>query len=227
VYLYGSAVVGGFAPGVSDIDLLVVLERDLDDATSALLRTFHAKVTEQHPDWDDRLELVYVGRGTLANFRSGGSLGVISPGEPFHLRDGVELWISNFYQVRETGVTVFGPPPADTVPPVSWSEFRTEIRRYADEVCSRDLPEATPDGRAYCVLTMCRAFATIRDDRAYSKDEAAALVRSSMPEWAWLIDEAVSCRLSRGRSGFADERTIEAARRFVALVGNMIVPIAQ
>jgi hypothetical protein len=227
VYLYGSATVGGFLPGVSDIDLLVVLERDLDEAAVAALGVFHTRAIEQHSDWDDRLELVYVGRGTLANFRSGGSLGVISPGEPFHVRDGVELWISNFYLVRETGVTVSGPPPAETIPPVSWSDFRVEIRRYADEVRSRDLFGATPGSRAYCVLTMCRALATLRDERAYSKDEAVALVRVSMPEWAWLIDEAARCRLSHGRAGLADEGTIEAARRFVALVGDMIVPIAR
>jgi len=222
VYLYGSSTVGGFVAGVSDLDLLVVLERDLDDAAVAALGAVHAEAIAQHPEWDDRLELVYVGRSTLANFRSGGSLGVVSPGEPFHVRDGVELWISNFYLARETGATVFGPPPVETIPSVSWADFRAEIRRYADEIRSRDMVEATPGGRAYCVLTMCRALATLRDEQAYSKDEAAALVRVAMPAWAWLIDEAARCRLSSGRTGLADAAAIEAARRFVALVRDMI-----
>ncbi len=221
-YLYGSAVAGGFVPGISDIDLLVVVERDLDEATAAALRTFHGSVLQRHAEWEDRLELVYVGRGTLSDFRAGGLLGVISSGEPFHLRRGVELWIGNFYLVRETGVTVFGPPPADTIPPVSWADFLTEIRRYADEVRSRDLRNATPGERAYCVLTMCRALATVRDDRTYSKEAGAALVRSWMPEWAWLIDGASTCRLARGHAGFADERAIEAAVTFVSLVGDAI-----
>ena len=226
-YLQGSAVAGGFVPGTSDIDLLVVVERDLDEVTAAALRTFHGSVVQRHAEWENRLELVYVGRGTLSDFRAGGLLGVISPGEPFHVRRGVELWIGNFYLVRETGVTVFGPPPADTIPPVSWAEFLTEIRRYADEVRSRDLRNATPGDRAYCVLTMCRALATVRDDRTYAKEEGAALVRSWMPEWAWLIDEASSCRLARGHAGFADERAIEAAVTFVALVGDAISEIAR
>lgn len=225
-YLYGSAVVGGFVPGISDIHLLVVVERDLDAAAAAALRNSHGKVVQRHAEWEDRLELVYVGRGTLSDFRAGGLLGVISPGEPFHLRRGVELWIGNFYLVRETGVTVFGPPPADTIPPVSWADFLTEIRRYADEVRSRDLRNATPGDRAYCVLTMCRALATVRDDRTYSKEEGAALVRSWMPEWAWLIDEASSCRLARGHAGFADERAIEAAVTFVSLVGDAITRLS-
>jgi len=227
VYLYGSTVVGGFVADVSDIDLLVVTQRDLDAALAERLEAFHSEFVECHPDWDDRLELVYVGLDTLANFRAGGSLAVISPGEPFHLRDGVELWISNFYLVRETGVTLFGPPPADTIPPVSWTDFLTEIRRYADEVRSRNLRCATPAGRAYCVLTMCRALATIRNDRPCSKQEGAALVRSWMPEWAWLIDEAECCRLSRGRWGLTDDRVTEAAESFVALVGDAILTISQ
>jgi hypothetical protein len=74
---------------------------------------------------------------------------------------------------------------------------------------------------------MCRALATLRDDRTHSKDEAGAVVRSWMPEWAWLIDEAMTCRLSGGRVGLEDARTIEAARRFVTLVGDMIAPIAR
>ncbi len=222
VYLYGSAVVGGFVADVSDIDLLVVTRHDLDAAIAGRLDTFHSAVEARHRDWTDRLELVYVGRETLANFRAGGRLGVISPGEPFHLRDGVELWTGNFYLVRETGETLLGPPPADTIPSVSWAEFLAETRRYADEVRSRDLRSATPGDRAYSVLTMCRALATIRNDRPCSKQEGADLVRSWMPQWGWLIDEAEDCRLSRGRSGLADEATIEAAASVIALLGDEI-----
>jgi len=227
VYLYGSAVVGGFVTDVSDIDLLVVTQRDLDAAVAERLEAFHSEFVGRHPDWDDRLELVYVGQDTLAHFRAGGGLGVISPGEPFHLRDGVELWIGNFYLVRETGRTLVGPPPADTIPSVSWTDFLTDIRRYADEVRSRNLRNATPGNRAYCVLTMCRALATIRNDRPCSKQEGAALVRSWMPKWAWLIDEAERCRLSRGRLDLADDRVTEAAASFVALVGDAILTIGQ
>jgi hypothetical protein len=72
---------------------------------------------------------------------------------------------------------------------------------------------------------MCRALATIRNDRPCSKQEGAALIRSWLPDWAWLIDEAERCRLSRGRSGFADDRVTEAAASFVALVGDAILTI--
>ena len=130
VYLYGSSVSGGFDEDVSDIDLLVVTAQDLNEMDQGRIEALHARIVERHPEWDDRLELVYVGRETLAHFRAGGTIGVISPGEPFHIRDGIELWLQNFYLVRETGMTLTGPMPSATVPEIS----RCPRVRRADDV---------------------------------------------------------------------------------------------
>jgi len=222
VYLYGSAVSGGFDAGVSDIDLVVVTEHDLGADTIARIESFHAHTVERHPEWHDRLELVYVKRDTLARFRDGGAIGVISPGEPFHVRDGIEQWLQNFYLVREFGVTLAGPGPTATIPEISWPEFLAATRTYADEVRGRSLHDSTPGSRAYNVLTMCRALCTVRSNRPCSKQEGAAWVRTQMPEWAYLIDAAECCRLSRGQTGFADLETTPAAERLIALLGDAI-----
>jgi predicted nucleotidyltransferase len=92
LYLYGSSVSGGFEAEVSDIDLLVVTSRDVSEIDFADLEAVHRHFVERHPAWNDRLEIVYVGRGTLRSFRGGGCLAVISPGEPFRIRDGAELY---------------------------------------------------------------------------------------------------------------------------------------
>jgi hypothetical protein len=222
LYLYGSSVTGGFDVGVSDLDLLAVTARDISDTDLATVSAFHRAIVELHPEWDDRLEIVYVGRATLAWFRSGGLLGVISPGEPFHVRDGVEQWLQNFYLVRETGATLFGPCPGDLLPNVSWAEFIAATKRYAGEVRGRSLRDATPGARAYAVLTMSRALCTIRSARPCSKQEGADWARSRMPEWGSLLDEAEQCRLSRGRAGFTEEATLTAAEAFIRLLGDEI-----
>jgi hypothetical protein len=222
LYLYGSAVSGGYDTGVSDIDLVVVTEHDLGADTIARIESFHAHTVERHPEWHDRLELVYVKRDTLARFRDGGAIGVISPGEPFHVRDGIELWLQNFYLVREFGVTLAGPGPAATIPEITWREFLAATTSYADEVRGRSLRDATPGSRAYNVLTMCRALCTVRMNRTCSKHEGAAWIRTQMPEWAYLIDAAECCRLSHGQTGFADLETLQAAERLVALLGDAI-----
>jgi predicted nucleotidyltransferase len=222
VYLYGSAVSGGFDEGVSDIDLLVVTAQNLNDRDIERIEALHERTVERHPEWDDRLELVYVARETLAHFRGGGIIGVISPGEPFHIRGGVELWLQNFYLVRETGMTLTGPSPITTIPEISWSEFLAATTRYAAEVQGRSLQDATPGARAYGVLTMCRALRTVQSGRPCSKQEGAEWIRAGMPEWAWLIEAAERCRLSRGLVGFADEETISAAEALIEQLGAEI-----
>src|SRR5664279_3633022 len=78
----------------------------------------HAFVS-RYPEWSDRLEIVHVGRATLQSFRtSPGSLAVISPGEPFHVRDErVAEWLQNWYLVREAGTCLYGADAAAIVPP--------------------------------------------------------------------------------------------------------------
>ncbi len=225
LYLYGSSVSGGFDTGVSDIDLLAVIARDVSETDISGIEAFDRLLVERHPEWDDRLEVVYVGRKTLADFRAGGLLAVVSPGEPLHVRDGVELWLQNFYLVRETGVTLFGADARAMIPAITWGEFMAATTRYADEVRGRSLRDAPPGARAYGVLTMCRALCTMQSERPCSKQDGAAWVRSRMPEWAWLIDAAERCRLSRGQVGFADDVTLAAAENFIQLLGDEIVGV--
>jgi hypothetical protein len=50
VYLYGSAVSGGFDEGVSDIDLLVVTAQDLNDKDIERIEALHTRIVERHPE---------------------------------------------------------------------------------------------------------------------------------------------------------------------------------
>jgi len=222
LYLYGSSVSGGFEAEASDIDLLAVTSRDVSEIDFTGLEAVHRDFVERHPAWNDRLEIVYVGRRTLWSFRGGGSLAIISPGEPFHIRDGVELYLQNWFLVRETGVTLRGMAPGAVIPAIGWSEFIEAIERYAAEVRGRNLAATNPGARAYAVLTMCRALCTILTHRPCSKQEGAAWARERMPEWSWLIDAAVECWLSRGAIGFAEDETRAAAEELIRLLADEV-----
>lgn len=226
IYVYGSYVSGGFDPGVSDLDLVAVTAPPVEAIDLRGLGRMHRDFIGRHPAWDDRVEVVYLGRAALWSFRtSPGPLAVISPGEPFHLRDerAVE-WLQNWYLVRETGVTLYGPDARVIIPPIAWTEFVAATARYADDVRHRNIDHEGPGALAYTVLTMCRALRTVRTQACGSKQEAAAWTRVRMPEWAWLIDSALRCRLSRGASGLADPQTRAAAVRFIGLVAAQITP---
>jgi hypothetical protein len=228
LYIYGSSVSGGFDPGVSDIDLVAVTSSEVDALDNASLGRMQDAFVSRHPEWSDRIEIVYVGRATLGSFRtSQGSLAVISPGEPFHVRDDrVAEWLQNWYLVRETGICLYGADAAAIVPPIAWTEFVAATVRYADELRNRSLLGASGGLLAYAILTMCRALHTVRTQTHGSKQEAAAWTRERMPEWAWLIDAALECRLSRGTIGLEDERSRAAAETFIAFLADEILGIA-
>jgi len=225
IYLYGSYVSGGFDPRVSDLDLVVVVAPPIEAMDLAGLGRMHGDLVSRYPAWNDRIEVVYVGQAALWSFRtSPGPLAVVSPGEPFHLRDErVVEWLQNWYLLRGTGVALYGPDAAAVVPPIAWTEFVAAAARYADEVRHRSFDDASPGALAYAVLTMCRALRTVRTHTHGSKQEAAAWTREQMPQWAWLIDIALLCRLSGGATGLADERSRAAAVRFIGLLADQIM----
>ena len=223
IYPYGSAVSGGFDPGVSDLALMAVTSAGVEEIDLAGLDQMQLDIVSRNPDWSDRLEIVYIGWTTLQSFRtSSGSLAVISPGEPFHVVGDVAEWLQNWYLVRETGITLYGIAAADVIPPIARVEFVAAVVRYVDWLRSRNDADRGPGSLAYTVLSLCRALRTVRTGLPCSKQEAAAWTTERMPEWAWLIDAALRCRLSRGTIGFDDEQTRSAAQRFIGLLADEI-----
>lgn len=183
IYLYGSYVSGGFDVGISDLDLVAATSAEVEDLDLASIEQMHRDITRRHPDWDDRIEVVYVGRATLGSFRTSlGRLAVISPGEPFHVRDDrVAEWVQNWYLVRTTGIVLHGPSAEAVVPPVSWPEFSAAAAQYATQVAGRSLHDSSPGSVAYAVLTMSRAVMTVRTQTHASKQEGAAWASNPAP----------------------------------------------
>jgi predicted nucleotidyltransferase len=224
MYLYGSYVSGGFDPGVSDLDLVAVSSSEVEDLDLAGIEQMHRDIIGRYPEWDDRIEVVYIGRATLEAFRtSRGRLAVISPGEPFHVRDDPAAeWVQNWYLVRTTGIALHGPSAEAGVPHVSWPEFAAAATQYSTQLAGRSLRDASPGSVAYAVLTMSRAVMTVRTQTPASKQEGAAWTRRAFPHWAWLVDAALRCRLTRGTVGFADPKTRAAADEFIGLLATEI-----
>jgi len=226
IYLYGSAVVGGFDEGVSDVDLIAVTRDDASRLDLASLGRMHDELAGRHPDWKDRIEIVYVGEPTLRTFRGGGPVAVISPGEPLHLVDGANLWLQNWYLARLTSTALIGPARETMFPKVSVDEFVAAVARYAAEVKDRSLDSMGPGSRAYTVLTMCRALRTVSTRSPCSKQEGAAWTVRRHPQWNALIEEALACRESGGRRGFDSGPTTIEASVFVRQVAAEVARIS-
>ena len=222
LYLYGSIVAGGFEPDASDIDLLAVLAREVREEDFKPLDGMHRGFVGDHPEWTNRLDIVYVGRQTLASFRQGsGVFAVISPGDPFHMRDDPGDWLQTWYLAGQGSRPLVGPPASDVLPPIDRSEFVATIVEAVGE--HEDRASRAEGGLlAYTVLTVSRTLTTLATGTLPTKAEAAAWVSTRMPEWAELIASAMACRRSGGHEGFRDEATHRAAQAFIARVAGEV-----
>lgn len=227
LYLYGSLVTGDFDLEISDIDLLAAVARDLTEMEFNALKQMQDSLVLKHPAWDNRIEIAYLSLRGLQTFKTHPSpIAIISPGEPFHIKEAGKDWLVNWYMVREKGKVLFGPPPGAIITPVSKEEFIACVKDHAvswrewlDDIYYRG-------SQAYAILTLCRALYTIKNGEQVSKLKAAAWVEKELPEWAALIQNAVQWRQAQWREENIDhEFTLPETRRFVHFMIDQILHV--
>jgi predicted nucleotidyltransferase len=223
LYVYGSLVTRDFDKDRSDIDLLAVVDSDVEGDTFDRLDRMHARIVEDHPAWEDRIEVAYVPAGALWNFRTRTyRIAVISPGEPFHLKAAGKDWLINWYMVREVGITLYGPPPRVLIPEISQSEFVEAVREQAEAWKEWVFEMGTPGAQSYAVLTLCRALYSHTYGRQASKRQAAVWAQAYLPQWAPLIQQS-SLWLSEGQDEeMGNEAGLRETVRFVHDVAGRI-----
>jgi len=222
-YLYGSVIGGDYDPEVSDVDTVCVLRAELTPAEVAGLEVLHRALICDTPRWNDRVEVVYVSTDTLRNFRTASAAARISPGEPFHTITVDHRWLMDWYQLREQGVSLVGPPPSALVPPIARDAWVEAIRQHM-LACPQWLDGyATRGAQAYAILTMCRGLRACLTSEHVSKREAARWAYEQMPEQASLIRDALTSR-QRSHQRPADDGTAtrERTRRFVEQVAGLV-----
>lgn len=196
LYLYGSLVWGDFDADTSDMDLLAALTSDLTEQEFDGLHAMHQAIVAKYPSWEHRIEIAYLSITGLRTFRTQSSpIGIISPGEPFHIIQADKGWLMNWYMVREIGVTLYGPPPTDLIAPIAQAEFVQAVQEHA-AAWSQWIAAYTQSrpSQAYAILTLCRALYTSRFGTQLSKKQAALWVSREYPQWAELVTQAPAWR---------------------------------
>jgi hypothetical protein len=223
LYAYGSLVTGDFDPEISDLDLFAALRIDLNAEDFTKLETMHNQWAAAHPEWAGRLEIGYLSLHGLQTFRTEDSpMGNISPGEPFHMIEAGHLWLTNWYVVRTNGITLYGPPPQDIIPPISVEEFKEAVKAHVKgwREWINNVSEQRP-AQAYAILTMCRALYTVKNGAQASKLKAAEWAANELPEWSTFIRNAVVWRKT-WREPSDGAVTLPETRRFVAYMIDLI-----
>ena len=193
LYLHGSLVVGDFAPGRSDVDLIAVLTVQPDDEVLASLGGVHDKVSELFPTWRGHVEVEYVALDTLRQHSTGGAVKApgfiarVSPGEHLHLLAVTPHRILGWSLVRRYGRSLIGPAAQEVIPSISEELVKEALLHHVRDwpVWVREM--ATAGGQAYAVLSLCRAAVLLETGEQVSKKAAATLIAQAVPAWTDLV----------------------------------------
>ena len=203
-YVRGSLAMGDFIPETSDIDLLVVTERPVNEAGFVRLAALHTRLAALPNPYANRLEIAYIDRKALKRFEPGLRHPTLGQGEALAWSEHHSNWILERWTVREHGLTLFGPEPQRLIDPIAAGELcqavRARLRDWADWADQPDDPDWSLPGahKTYVVETMCRALYTLACGELSSKHRAVLWGIETLPdpwrstvEWsqAWRTDD--------------------------------------
>jgi len=222
VYLHGSAVMGGWVPGRSDIDVLIVAADDVAETTvDSMVRAIVSAQPECFSDtWQaPPLETSIV---TAAAVRDPGPPWpflrhvVTDPAIPArvvrsHAGEGDRDLLMHYVACRAAGHPAFGPPPSDVIGPVA----RADILAYLADDLSWGLANAP---ERYAVLNACRARLYLSDGAMVSKIAGgeAALQSQGGPV------DVISRALAQQRGSQPDQPPALDAIAFVEAIATML-----
>lgn len=222
VYLHGSAVLGGWVPGRSDIDVLILVADDigettLDSMVDAIVSLQRDRLPDRWPAPALEASMVTAAAGRdprppcpfLRHVVTdpGGQARIVKPDQEQGDRD----LLMHYVACRTAGYPAYGPPPGDLIGPIA----RADILSYlADELrwSVANAPER------YGVLNACRARLYLTDGAIVSKIAGgeAALQRRTGPA------NVISRALAQQRGSRPDRPPASDAIAFVEATAAML-----
>lgn len=196
MYLYGSLALGAFDYDSSDIDFLVVTEREIREEQLAALVAFHDDIAANNPTkWATELEGSYIPKAALRRYNPDVKHHPHidrDVGERLRVQPHDIDWVLQYYVLREHGITLDGPLPKTLIDPISPHDLRDAVRELMSfwwEPMGHDPAKLQHGGyRSYAVMTMCRMLYTAQHGTVTSKTEAIAWAQNHLPErWSQLV----------------------------------------
>lgn len=196
IYLKGSLALGDFNPQTSDVDLLVVVRRALNQADFERLDGLHRRLQTLTNRYAHDLELAYIPASKLNNFVPG-EYPSLERGEGLKWKTLRSNWILDFWIVREHGLALFGPDPKTLIDPISADQMREAVRgvlsAWNQWVDTWDSPgwKTHMGEMRFVVETMCRAGYTLAFKQMCSKPVAVRWALTALPEsWRALVEQS-------------------------------------
>lgn len=196
IYVTGSLSYGAYKPDSSDVDLVVVIKRALDDSEVTTIESWHKKLEANQPDFANRIECSYVPIDWLSL--------ILPPPKPRPYMGGGEFWrestygnewLINNYWLYKCGETLWGPSFRTLMQPVSIEAVKKAVARDLEVEWMPKIEDPSylenPHHQAYLVLNLCRIAYTLKRNDLASKLKSAIWVGQTYSQWKGLINEAL------------------------------------
>ena len=211
MYLYGSLALNDFSEDTSDIDFVVVTEREVSPEMLAALQAMHTRIGSLSSKWAIQLEGAYLSRQAIRRHDPA------KPSYPHIDRDGSDLtvrpfesdWIIQRFVLRENGITISGPEIQQLIEPTTPEDLRAAVmdllQMWWEPMLQNPAELQKPGYRHYAILTMCRMLYTLENGTVVSKPVAGrwAIERFDEP-LKGLVTRALAWR-GEGAPGSVEE----------------------
>jgi hypothetical protein len=196
MYLYGSLAQGDFNRDSSDIDFIVVTEREVTDDQFARLGEMHAAFRTGDSPWAKQIEAAYIQQDALNLPASQSSRYPQLEKDRAFAREPLEIgWPFQRYVLRNRGIVIAGPDPATLMAPVAAQELSDAAlaitRMWQHDARADpswlDWVRQRPEQR-FVLVTLCRSLYTLERGTLASKAAASQWAQEALErKWASLV----------------------------------------
>ncbi len=194
-YLQGSFATGGW-DDYSDVDFLIVIERQLSAEELAALHVLHSDIFERPVRWARHLDGSYFPRKALRRYDPAGDI-------PYYHDNGSRVLVPSHHDntlvvrwvLLEDGITLAGPEPQALIDPVPTEALRREVlttmQEWAAELRADSQRMNNRWYQPFVVLSYCRMLQTLQTGRIASKEAGARWAQRELDgRWTDLIERA-------------------------------------
>ncbi|MFA4819119.1 MAG: aminoglycoside adenylyltransferase domain-containing protein [Patescibacteria group bacterium] len=185
IYVYGSLSYSDFEEHRSDVDVMAVIKRELNEKELAKLETWYDSSPMRQSRWISRLEMDYTVIGKLISSTKHGAKTTHFAGGKLNKKadsDGSNpiVWIN----IKECGITLFGPSPKEFVPEISTALLLSALRSEFEDIEIHAPVWMKKDlwNQVYIVITLCRIAYTLKKNKLVSKKEAGKWCLENLPK---------------------------------------------
>jgi hypothetical protein len=224
-YLQGSFAIGDFDRD-SDVDFIVAVRDELLDGQISALQAMHQRIYALDSKWAQHLEGSYFPAAILRDYRHRGTqLWYLDHGSQTLVRSDHCNTLVVRSVLREKGIVLAGPSPAQLIDPVPIDalrrEMRNTIRDWGNQILENPEPYRNRFYQGFIVLNYCRMLHDLVAGRPGSKRAGATWAKATLdPAWSALIDRAWAGRPDPAASVRepADPADFESTLQFVKLI---------